>query len=302
MPSLWKRIQPHGKVINMVVKRRVENPLVGFVGQGYIGKNYANDFERRGYPVVRYALEEPHKDNRHKIQDCDIVMIAVPTPTTPEGFDDSVVRGAIGLAGRGKIVIVKSTVVPGTTKSFQAQYPDKIIFYSPEFLSEATAEQDAAHPFSNILGFAADDEKHRVAAKLVHAILPQAPFTLTCDSTEAELIKYAHNGSGYVEIIFFNLMYELAEKSGVKWAPIEQAMQADPYIANRYAKPLHKTGRGAGGHCFIKDFAALRALYEKKVDDSLGADVFASLEKKNIALLKDSGKDLDLLKGVYGKV
>lgn len=283
----------------MAIKKG-DKPLIGFIGQGYIGKNYADDFERRGYTVVRYSLEEPHISNKEKIKKCDIAIIAVPTPTTPKGFDDSIVRGAIGLAGEGKIVIVKSTVVPGTTRSFQAQYPDRVIFYSPEFLSEATAAQDAAHPFSNILGVATDDEAHRLAAERVHAILPSAPYALTCDSIEAELIKYAHNGSAYMEILFFNLMYELAQKSGVNWAPIEAALQADPFIASRYAKPVHKTGRGAGGHCFIKDFAALRGLYEKEVGDALGSEVFKAIEKKNISLLKESGKDVDLVRGVYG--
>lgn len=276
-------------------------PTIGFVGQGYIGKNYADDFEHRGYPVVRYSLEEDYNGNKAAIADCDIVFIAVPTPTTPSGFDDSIVRNAIGLVGAGKIAVVKSTIVPGTTKTFQEQYPDRIIFYSPEFLSEATAAHDAKHPFSNILGMSADDDAHRAAAERVHSLLPHAPYTLTCGSTEAELIKYGHNGSGYVEIIFFNLMYELAQKLGVSWAPIEEALQADPYIAHRYAKPVHKTGRGAGGHCFIKDFAALHELYERTVGDSLGANAFAAIEKKNIALLKGSNKDLDLLKGVYGE-
>ena len=275
-------------------------PIIGFIGQGYIGKNYADDFEHRGYKTVRYSLEENFNGNKAEIAKCDIVFIAVPTPTTPQGFDDSIVREAFSLVGVGKVAVVKSTIVPGTTKTFQAQYPDRIIFYSPEFLSEATAAHDARHPFSNILGMAADDDAHRIAAEKVHALLPHAPYVLTCGSTEAELIKYAHNGSGYMEIIFFNLMYELAQKSGVAWAPIEEALQADPYIASRYAKPIHKTGRGAGGHCFIKDFAALRGLYEHMVGDSLGVAAFAAIEKKNIALLKESNKDIDLLKGVYG--
>lgn len=282
--------------------KKASKPLIGFIGQGYIGKNYADDFESRGYSVVRYSLEESHKANREKIKDCDIVFIAVPTPTTPKGFDDSIVRGAIALVGKGKIAVVKSTIVPGTTKSFQSQYEDRVIFYSPEFLSEATAARDAAHPFSNILGSAVDDEAHTAAAQLVHTLLPPAPYSLTCDSTAAELIKYAHNGSGYVEIIFFNLMYELAQKLRVNWAQIEQALQADPFIANRYAKPVHKTGRGAGGNCFIKDFSALRGLYEKEVGNPIGMEAFSALEKKNIALLKESGKDLPLLKGVYGNI
>jgi UDP-glucose 6-dehydrogenase len=147
---------------------------------------------------------------------------------------------------------------------------------------------------------AVDDDAHRSAASDIHDVLPTAPFVLTCDSTEAELIKYSHNGSGYMEIIFFNLMYDLARKMGVDWSPIEKAMQADPYIANRYAKPVHKTGRGAGGHCFIKDFAALRELYKAKVGDSLGMAAFGAIEQKNISLLKESNKDIDLLRGVYG--
>ena len=63
---------------------------IGFIGQGYVGKNYADDFERRGYKVVRYALEEPYRKNKEQIRDCDLVFIAVPTPTTPKGFDESI--------------------------------------------------------------------------------------------------------------------------------------------------------------------------------------------------------------------
>ncbi len=59
---------------------------IGFIGQGFIGKSYADDLERRGKKVVRYSLEEPYIKNKDRIRDCDIVFIAVPTPTTPEGF------------------------------------------------------------------------------------------------------------------------------------------------------------------------------------------------------------------------
>lgn len=285
-----------------MIRKKVNKPLIGFIGQGYIGKNYADDFERRGYPVIRYALEEPHKQNGHKIKDCDIVFIAVPTPTTPNGFDDSIVRGAIAFVGKWKIAVVKSTILPGTTKSFQKQYPDRVIFYSPEFLSEATASRDITHPFSNIIGMARNDDEHRRAAKRIHVILPAAPFVLTCDSTEAEIIKYAHNGSGYVQIIFFNIMYDLAKSLGADWNTIEPALLADPLISNRYAKPIHKSGRGAGGNCFIKDFVALRALYKKHLPKDIHSlSVLRAVERKNKNLLKKSKKDIHLLHGVYGK-
>lgn len=275
---------------------------IGFIGQGFIGKNYADDFEQRWFSVIRYALEEPYRGNREKISGCDIVFIAVPTPTTPGGFDDSIVRGAIALAGEGTIAVVKSTIVPGTTKSFQEQYPDRVVLYSPEFLSESTAAHDAAHPFSNIVGMPVDDSAHRAAAEKVHSVLPHAPFVLTCDSTQAELVKYAHNISGYTQIITFNILYDTARALGVSWDAIGKAIAADPMVSNRYANPVHKSGRGAGGHCFIKDMAAFSELYKDKLSgDTLGTAFLESAERKNIALLTGSGKDTDLLDGVYGK-
>lgn len=277
-----------------------DKPLVGFIGQGFIGKNYADDFEQRGYRTVRYALEEPYVANREKIKDCEFVFIAVPTPTTPSGFDYSIVRSAIGLVGKGKAAVIKSTIVPGTAKRLQDEFGDKTVIYSPEFLSEATAAHDAAHPFMNIVGLTKDTPTQKAVAEKLHAILPPAPFSQTCSSTEAEIIKYTHNGSGYTQIMFFNLMFDLASHHGCNWNMIRRAIEADPLVNNRYARPIHKSGRGAGGHCFIKDVAALRAEYSEKVGNEAGTALFEAMERKNIELLKGTGKDLDLLQGVYG--
>jgi nucleotide sugar dehydrogenase len=276
-------------------------PIIGFIGQGFIGKNYADNFEKRGFTVVRYALEEPYARNKEAIKDCDLVFIAVPTPTTPRGFDTSILKKALPLVGKGKIAVLKSTIVPGTTKRLQDANPHVTVLYSPEFLSEKTAAYDVAHPFVNVVGMTQDSPAQRKAAALLHAIFPQAPARLTCSSTEAELIKYAHNISGYTQIVTFNFLYDIARKVGASWEVIEAAVKADPYISNRYAKPVHKSGRGAGGHCFIKDFAALRGLYEVIYkSDKAGIQAMRSWEKKNIDLLVSSKKDLDLLKGVYG--
>ncbi|MDO8408339.1 MAG: hypothetical protein Q7S95_03855 [bacterium] len=275
-------------------------PRIGFIGQGYIGKNYADDLEARGYPTVRYALEEPYRANKEQVKDCDIVFIGVPTPTTHAGFDDSIVRAAIALVGVGKVAVIKSTIVPGTTVSIQEQYLDRIVLYSPEFLLEVSAAHDASHPFSNIVGMAVDDVLHREAAERVLAVLPPASFSSIMASTEAELVKYAHNGSGYVQVVFFNLMYDLTKSLGYEWDRIGEALAADPLISNTYVKPVHKSGRGAGGHCFIKDFAALCDFYGRTADDSLGSAVLLAVEDKNRALLAASGKDQDLVRGVYG--
>src|ERR1700733_13548909 len=134
-----------------------KKPRIGFIGQGWIGRAYADNFEERGYDVVRYSLEKPWVKNKDKIKECDIVFIAVWTPTTPEGFDPSIIESVLPLVGAGKVVVIKSTVLPGTTNALQKKFPDLVIFYSPEFLSVATAAQDAQHPFSNIIGSPVDD-------------------------------------------------------------------------------------------------------------------------------------------------
>lgn len=276
--------------------------LIGFIGQGWIGKAYADNFEERGYEVVRYALEKPWVKNKDRIKECDIVFIAVWTPTTPKGFDISVVKTVLSLVGKGKVAVLKSTIVPGTTAELQKQFPDVTLLYSPEFLSITSHVHDAAHPFVNLIGMPIEDAKHYSAAERVMKILPKAPHAEICKSAEAEIFKYSHNASGYTQVIFFNLMYDLGQKFGVNWDVVHRAVEADPLISNRYARPVHKSGRGAGGGCFIKDLAALRAHVKKHLPGDILAQKFLeAMEAKNVELLTGTKKDLDLLADVYGE-
>ncbi|OGY48550.1 MAG: hypothetical protein A3B89_00525 [Candidatus Buchananbacteria bacterium RIFCSPHIGHO2_02_FULL_40_13] len=309
----------------------MENKKIGFIGQGWIGQNYADDFERRGFEVVRYGLEEPHIHNGDKIAECDIVFIAVPTPTTKNGFDDSILRLAIKKVGPGKVAVIKSTILPGTTESIQIENPDIVVFHSPEFLTEATAAYDAANPIRNIIGIVKDDEYLRVKAAEVMAVLPRAPYEIICSAKEAELIKYGGNNWFYFKVIFVNMLYDLAAKLDCDWTIIRNSLAADPRIGSTHLnpvhqsgtsggeagfdyasrpklkfnelhlEPVHKSGRGAGGHCFIKDFAAFSKLYNQLLDDEFSRQVFKAMENKNIDLLVKSNKDLDLLISVYGE-
>src|SRR3954471_23712225 len=99
--------------------KRNGKPTIGFVGHGYVGKNYADNFAARGFPVIRYSLEEPYVANKDKIKQSDIVIIAVPTPTTPKGFDASIIEEALPLLKAGAVALIKSTVTPGTTRRLQ---------------------------------------------------------------------------------------------------------------------------------------------------------------------------------------
>ncbi|OGG51674.1 hypothetical protein A3C18_03485 [Candidatus Kaiserbacteria bacterium RIFCSPHIGHO2_02_FULL_54_11b] len=283
-------------------------PTVGYVGQGFIGKNYADELESRGYPVVRFSLEEPYRKNKDNIKDCDIVFIAVPTPTTPDGFSDAIVREAVALVGDGKVAVIKSTMLPGMTEAIQAQFPKKIVMHSPEFLREATAAYDAAHPDRNIIGICTETPEVHALGQKVISILPPAPFELVCSSVEAEFIKYAGNNWLYIKVVYINILYDLVRKLGGNYEHVRDAFAADPRMGRSHLDPIHASGhggppgRGAGGHCFIKDFAAFRAMYEKVLsEDSAGIEALSGMEQKNVKLLRDARKDLDLLEGVYGK-
>lgn len=275
-------------------------PKLGFIGQGWIGKTYSDDFEKRGYEVVRYAKEEPYTGNGPALAACDIVFIAVPTPTTPEGFDDSIVRGVIPLAGAGKTVVIKSTLLPGTTESLQRQYPDRYIMHSPEFLSVATAKHDAENPTRNIVGVAVDSPEFRARAEQVLSVLPRAPYNVVCHARDAEFIKYGRNTLGFVRVVFINLFHDLVAKNGGNWSVVREAMAADPDNGPTYMNPIHKSGRGAGGACFIKDFEAFARMYKELVGDEVGARILDSLTEKNLDLLVGTKKDLDLVRGVHG--
>ena len=278
-----------------------QSKIIGFIGQGWIGKHYADNFEERGYTVIRYSLEEPYIKNRDKISECDIVFIAVPTPTNPEGFNDSIVREAIKLVGEGKIAVIKSTILPGTTESIQKENPRIYVLHSPEFLREASAAYDTANPTRNIVGIPIDNEEYQKKAKLVMSILPKAPHNIICKACEAELIKYGSNCMLYLKVIYANILYDCARKLKCDWKKVKAGIATDPRIGESHLEPIHQSGRGAGGHCFIKDFAAFVQMYKKITSDELGSKVLGALENKNIDLLINSNKDLDLLTGVYGE-
>ncbi len=282
--------------------------LTGFIGQGFVGKAHADDFVARGIPVVRYAKEEPYRGNREAVAACEVVFIAVPTPTTPRGFDLSIVESVIPLTAPGATVVVRSTILPGSTEDLAEKFPDRFLMHAPEFLREASAAEDAAHPERVIIGMAKDTSEYRAKAEAVRALLPAAPFSRIVPARTAELVKYAGNAFLYQKVVFANLLYDLSLALAVPYDELAVLLAADPRVGSSHLAVAHasghteEAGRGAGGHCFIKDFEALRRLYAARVGDRAGDTLLSAFVAKNNALLRGSGKDLDLLAGVYGAV
>ncbi|MEK7118326.1 MAG: hypothetical protein AAB869_01835, partial [Patescibacteria group bacterium] len=206
---------------------------IGFIGQGWIGKNLADHFEERGFSTVRYANEEPYVKNRKKVGECDIVFIAVPTPSTPSGFDDHILRTVMGNVGKGKIAVIKSTILPGTTDDIALQFPDIYVLHSPEFLRETSVRYDIAYPDRNIIGVPSkyfEDPTWLAKAEVVMSVLPQSPYKRICRAPEAELTKYGGNNFLYAKVVFMNLMYDLALDHGARWDVLAENLTADPRI------------------------------------------------------------------------
>ena len=281
---------------------------IGFIGQGFIGKSYADDYEERGYEVIRY--DRGHfPQNKELIATCDIVFIAVPTPTTPQGFDDAIVQEVLQLIGPDKIAIIKSTIKVSTTQKMQKLYPHIFVMHSPEFLTEKTAVEDARHPDRNIIGITdINNQELKNKAQSVIDTLPKAPYELITSAEQAELIKYANNCWFYFKVVFMNTLYDLEQKHGLDHQVIKEALAHDPRIGSTHLDVVHsgridvaqREGRGAGGHCFIKDFETyISMLKEAGLSDQQKA--CEAIRDINLQYLRSTDKDLDLVKGVYGE-
>jgi UDPglucose 6-dehydrogenase len=272
---------------------------IGFIGQGWIGRHMADDFENRDYETVRYSLEEPYVKNKAGLADCEIVFIAVPTPTVNKKFDYSPVESALSNLKPGTTAVVKSTILPGTTEALQQKFTDLFVMHSPEFLREKTAAEDTAHPERNIVGIPNESPEFYRKAETVLAVLPDAPHSAIMSARSAECIKYIGNTFLYTKLLFMNIAYDFAMHAGADWDMVREMVGNDSRIGHSHTQPIHESGRGAGGHCFIKDFEAFTE-YNKDFVDTQTFALLDALRTKNNQLLVSTKKDLDLLTGVYG--
>jgi UDP-glucose 6-dehydrogenase len=106
----------------------------------------------------------------------------------------------------------------------------------------------------------------------------------------------------YFKVVYVNVLYDWCQKLGIDYEAVKSSMAADPRIGAIHIDPIHKSGRGAGGSCFIKDFEAFRRSYKQThPDDIFGNELLAALVRKNMDLLHSTNKDEHLIKGVYGE-
>ena len=256
---------------------------LGICGVGMVGGAMKRYFEKEGVQPLLYDNGNNH-GSIEEINQADVIFICVPTPFNEEkGFDLFLVEEACQKIAGQKIIVIKSTVLPGSTEKLQKKYHQHKFLFNPEFLTESTADHDMNHPDRQIIGFT--KESYDVAGDVM-LILPSAPFERILPSNEAEMVKYFGNTWFSTKVAFANQMYDLCQKVGVDYERIREANAADPRIGPSHLEIIHGGYRGYGGKCLPKDMKALiQFANEKGVDLKL----HKTAEEINKQLMEEQG-------------
>jgi UDPglucose 6-dehydrogenase len=265
---------------------------VGIMGTGFVGGALKRYFESSGITPFTYDKGK-NEGSLEEVNKADVIFVCVPTPyyLDGSGFDLSYVRSALDAIQGEKIVVLKSTVIPGTTAMLQAEYPRHKLMYNPEFLTEVTADQDMNFPDRQIIG--STPQSYTVAADIL-AMLPLAPFERVVPSTVAEMVKYAGNTWFALKVAFSNQMYDLAQKMEVDYDNVKECMAADKRIGRTHLDIFHKGYRGYGGKCLPKD---TRALIQLAAARGVDLSLLKSAEDYNNALVAAQGMDIQWHEG-----
>jgi UDPglucose 6-dehydrogenase len=258
---------------------------LGIIGQGFVGgsvyEGMKNYFETFTFDLNGNCTESSLFSLIEKV---DMTFLCLPTPMKKSGECDlSIVRNCLSeldmivksLDKKDFIVIIKSTIPPGTTDILNKENNNLNIVFNPEFLTEANAVEDYKNQNRIIIG---GDRPWTSKVKTVfEKVFPKVPIIKT-SSTIAEMIKYVTNTFLSTKVSFANEMYQICESLDVDYDKVmEYAKYDDRLGKSHWSVPGPDGDFGYGGHCFPKDIAAL-----KFIANNLGVDTTvldAAIEK-----------------------
>jgi len=275
---------------------------VSIVGSGYVGTTVAACFADVGHDVWNVDIDEEVvaaiNDGEAPIHEpgladlvaeyggdrlrattdygvipgTELTMLALPTPSNPDGSIDLAAMRA-GAESVGEVladtpgyhlVVVKSTVVPGTTDGELAPLVEKAsgkrdgegfgLAVNPEFQREGTAVEDFMHPDKVVFGTDGDERALAFLRELYEPITEGVPVVET-GRREAEMIKYANNAFLAAKVSLINDLGNVCKELGVDAYEVAEAIGLDDRIGERFLR----SGVGFGGSCFPKDVDAIRA-------------------------------------------
>ena len=264
---------------------------IGIIGHtGMVGSEIYKYFLSKGFYVLGYSTNPrdgfPQSTWEEINKSCNIIFICVPTPfnfsTKKSNFN--IVEKVLGNISGNKIVVIKSTIWPGMTELFQKKFPGLRILFNPEFLSRTSAKKDFEKPDRQLMGYTSTS---KTTASKILKLLPKGKYAKILKSSEAELIKYAHNVYGSLRIIYANHLYEVCKKFNLNYDEVKNGFAASDFIGPgvlRYMTIFHNGKRGYGGPCFPKDVNSYLEFCSK---NRIQAEIIKGLRNANRRILKE---------------
>tara|TARA_R100001129_G_scaffold9603_1_gene6622 strand:+ start:4500 stop:5369 length:870 start_codon:yes stop_codon:yes gene_type:complete len=279
---------------------------IGIVGNGFVGSavrygfspNVGCDAEVRTYD------KDPNKSTHtleETVNKSDFIFLSVPTPANKDGsisidILDQVLNDINEISERQNIILIRSTVVPGTTWALQQKYEDLNLLFNPEFLTERSAKFDFINQSRFVVG---SDEPilskmHSESfTDLIRDRFGECVAILETNYETAEMIKYMSNCFFATKVSFMNEMYQVAKKTNVDWELALDGFVGDGRVGHSHLNVPGPDGKfGFGGSCFPKD---VQAMIDFGTTIGVDMDVLSAVWKKNLEVRPE--KDWEKLKG-----
>ena len=258
--------------------------FLNIIGYGYVGGGLGHLCKSNNVPFCTYDVIQ--KDESMAIMNTDdleklvehselynednVYTICVPTPsnTTTGECDISIVESVIEklyemVKSKSNIVIIKSTVQPGTTRMLMNKFQDKLeIVFCPEFLKEHTYKEDMYNAEFCLVGSDNIDTK---VSDVMRTLYKHKAIDVICRSPEeCEIFKYTVNVFLAVKVWYFNEISEICDKFGVEYKGLQELFKLEGRIGESHTDvPGHDNLYGFGGKCLPKETLALKYLQEK---------------------------------------